>query len=275
MFNVPQSAYASTTPPAKVATGTTRKTMWQIQADPLGSGIQVVEWFIYLDASALATPVLVELLDTGNQGASGSNWTPAKMPISTLATAITATGTTSLVLATGGGANFPSGSPFTAYAFPNIGVGGGTGAEGPLTGTRELVAVSSRSTDTLTVVRNADGAGALSSIPIGSPVVGVNGQFEADITCDNAGINGFPWSSVVYQNCGFNNGTGANGTDFGSVTRTRILGMALIEPIGGIGPVQLPLGRETEVGPGDYCRIAITSTGGSVNAILGAKWTEG
>jgi hypothetical protein len=285
--NTPQYAYNSTTAPAKVATGTARKTMLQIQASPLGPPLHIIEWGVSFDDNALSTPGLVELVDTGNQGASGANWTAARMPYSTLATAISAATTTSFVLATGGGALFvpvfggtaQTISSALALVAPNIGVGGGTGAEGMLTGQSELVVITARSTDTLTVVRNVDGrAGAtsgqgLASIPIGSPIVGVSGQFQADIVNDND-QSPYPPSSVMWQNCGWNNGSGANGTDFGNVTETRYLAPpVLIEPIGTPGPIQLPLGREPELEPGSYARIVMTMAV-AANAFCWIKWAE-
>ncbi len=269
MMNIPQSAYATTTPPAKVATGTARKTMLQIQANPAGPPLRIVDWFAWFDASALAVPGLVELVDTGNQGASGSNWTAAKMPQSTVGTAITSGATTTLVLNSGGGAAFPASQDFSILAAPILTT---AGLATSLTGAREKMLVTTRSTDTLTVVRNIDAAGAQAAIPIGSPVWGLDGQFEQDIICSNSAAS-WPPSSVIAANCGFNNGSGANGTDFGSITRSRFLETAMIEPIGGLGPIQLPLSREHELAPGDFLRIVMTFAAG-VNALCGLTWAE-
>src|ERR1039458_7435820 len=106
IMNAPQYGYNSTTGPATVATGTARKTMLQIQASPLGPALRILEWGIFLNANALATPGVVELVETGNQGASGTNFQSAKMPYSVLGTAISSGSTTSFVLATGGGVLF-------------------------------------------------------------------------------------------------------------------------------------------------------------------------
>lgn len=286
IFNSPQYAYNSATGPAKVATGTSRKTMLQIQANPLGPPLRIIEWGYGGDASALQTPGTIELVETGEQGASGSNWQAAKMPYSTLATAISSGSTTSFVLATGGGVLFTpnlAGTPQTTYGStavisPNVGAGGGTGASGMLTGASEKVFISARSTDTLTVVRNIDGRASttegtgLAAIPIGSPIYGVDGQYQTDIVPDNNSL----WvpSSIVWQNSGWNNGSGSNGTDFGGVTENRYLAPPqLIEPIGGSGPILLPLGREPEIQPGFYARIVITVATG-FNAFVWLKVAE-
>src|SRR5664280_2119657 len=49
---------------AKVTTGTAIKTLLQI-ATPSTRGIQIVGWGISFDASAAATPIVCELLETG------------------------------------------------------------------------------------------------------------------------------------------------------------------------------------------------------------------
>lgn len=277
IMNAPQYGYNSTTGPAKVAAGVTaRRTMLQIQASPLGPCLRMVEWGIQFDDNALATPVLVELVETGNQGASGSNWTAAKMPFSTLGTAISSGSTTSFVLESGGGALFVpqyGGSAQTfldaillAAPLAEIGLGG------VLSGATEMVLATARSTDTLTVTRNVDGRGALSSIPVGSPIVAVEGQLQADIVGDNLGML-YPPSSVIWQNCGWNNGGGANGTDFANILQNRYLAPPqLVEPIG--GPfIQLPLGREPEVEAGNYTRIVVTAPA-AVNLSCWMKWAE-
>jgi hypothetical protein len=278
IYNGPQYGFNSTTPPAKVATGTARKTMLQLQASPLAPPLRIVEWGIMFDANALATPVLVELVETGNQGASGSNWQAAKMPISTLGTAISSGGTTTFALATGGGVLFvpqyggTSQTMLNALAIATPIVASSVGASGVLTGASELVLVTARSTDSLTVTRNVDGRGALASIPVGSPIVGVEGQLEADIVGDNLGQL-YPPPSVMWQNCGWNNGGGANGTDFSGILQNRYLAPPqAVEPIG--GPlIQLPLGREPEVEPGNYARIVVTAPA-TVNATMWIKWAE-
>jgi len=264
-MNAPQYGYNSTTGPAKVATGTARKTMLQLQANPLGPALRVVEWGVSFDASALATPGVIELVETGVQGASGTNWTAAKMPQALLSTAISSGATTSFIVATGGGALFVpqyGGSAQTmrnglAVVCPIEGAGGPTG---PFTGASELVLITARSTDTLTVTRDVDGraGGGLTSIPVGSPLTGIAGQFQEDIVTDNNGL-WWPPNMVVFQNCGWNNGGGANGTDFGSVTQNRYLApFAAMEQIGTPGPTLLPLGREPEIQPGCYARIVAT-----------------
>jgi hypothetical protein len=278
IFNGPQYGYNSTTAPAKVATGTARKTMLQIQASPLSPSLRIVEWGIMFDSPSLVAPVLVELLETGNQGASGTNWQAAKMPYSTLGTAISSGSTTSFVLATGGGALFVPQYGGSAQSFLDAlllvapVVATGVGASASLTGQSELVLATARSTDTLTVVRNADGRNALSSIPVGSPIVAVAGQLQADIVGDNLGQL-YPPPSVVWQNCGWNNGSGANGTDFANVLENRYLAPPQsIEPIGG-PQIQLPLGREPEVEPGNYARIVVTAPA-TVNCTCWIKWAE-
>lgn len=58
----------TTAGPAKVTTGTAIKTMLQIKPganDP----IRVVEWGISFDAAAMATPILIELVETGTVAA--------------------------------------------------------------------------------------------------------------------------------------------------------------------------------------------------------------
>ena len=284
--NMAQYAYNSTTGPAAVATGTTRKTMLQIQASPLGPTPRIIEWGISFNASALQATTLVELVETGTQGASGSNWTAAKMPYSTLATAISSASTTSFVLATGGGVLFVpqlAGSAQTTYGStaiicPNIGVGGGTGAQGMLTGASEMVSISARSTDTLTVVRNIDGrAGTtqgqgIATIPIGSPIYGLAGQYQKDIVPDNS-MDVYPPASLVWQNCGWNNASSAPGTDLGSITTSRYLAPPQqIEPIGG-QLIQLPLSREPEVQAGCYARVVVTG-GAASSAFMYLKIAE-
>lgn len=280
MINAPQYGYNSTTAPAKVTTGTTRRTMLQIQASPLGPNLRIVEWGIGFDATGVVAPILVELVETGVQGAAGSNWQAAKMPYSTLATAIASTATTSFVLASGGGLLFVpqyGGSAQTmtnglAVIAPNIGVAGGTGASGMLTGASEVVAVTARSTDTLTVTRNVDGRGAITTIPIGSPLIGLRGQFERDIVGDNS-ADPLP-SSVIWQNCGWSTASTAPTTDLGGVTENRYLAPPqAIEPIGGQW-IPLALGREPEVEAGKYARIVVTNTGTAVNATMYIKWAE-
>lgn len=279
IMNAPQYGYNSTTAPAKIATGNTRRTMLQIQASPLGPNLRIIEWGIFFDSASVVAPFLVELLETGTQGASGSNWQAAKMPYSTLATAIASTATTSFVLATGGGVLFVPQYGGSSQAFtnaigliaPNIGAAGGTGASGMLTGATELVAITARSTDTLTVTRNIDGRGAITTIPIGSPLIGLQGQFQRDIVADNNAH--FMPSSVVWQNCGWSTSSTAPGTDLGNVTENRFLAPPqTIEPIGGQW-IPLPLGREPEVEAGKYARIVVTAPA-TANASMYIKWAE-
>jgi hypothetical protein len=287
--NVPQYAYNSTTGPARIATGaSTRKTMLQIQANPMGPPLRIIEWGISSDASALQPPTLLELVETGVQGATGSNWTSAKMPIATLSTAITSTTQTSLALnndgTSGHGGNLFT--PFyggaaqtvtdgTALIIPIIGT---TGSKlgGPLLGgsaNTEMVLVTAISTDTLTATRNVDGRGALAAAPIGSVVMGMYGQFEWDIVPDNYSAP-YPPSSVIWQNCGWNSASTAPGTDLGSVTQQRYLAPpVLFEPIGGIGPTLLPLSREPEVQPGCFARVVVTP-GAAANVYIWLKWSE-
>jgi hypothetical protein len=148
----------------------------------------------------------------------------------------------------------------------------GTGVSGVLTGASEMVLITARSTDTLTVTRNIDGRGAIATIPVRSPLVAIDGQLQQDIVGDNNGQM-YPPSSVIWQNCGWNNGSGAASVDLGGVLVNRLLAPPqLVEPIG--GPLlQLPLGREPQIEPGNYARIVMTFAT-TVNTTCWIKWAE-
>jgi hypothetical protein len=277
IFNAPQYGYNSTTAPAKVATGATRRTMLQIQASPLGPPVRIIEWGVGFDSSSLVAPGLIELVETGNVGASGTNWVGAKMPYSTLGTAISSGATTTFALASGGGVLFVpqyGGTSQTMLNAPAIvaPIATAGGVSGVLSGASEMVLITARATDSLTVTRNIDGRGALASIPVGSPLLALDGQLQQDIVGDNSGQM-YPPSSVIWQNCGWNNGGGAASTDLGGVLVNRFLAPPqLLEPIG--GPlIQLPLGREPQVEPGNFARVVMTFPS-TVNATCWIKWAE-
>lgn len=68
LYKVTNGPMVTTAGPAKVTTGTAIKTMLQVKPganDPL----RVVEWGISFDAAALATPILIELVETGTVAA--------------------------------------------------------------------------------------------------------------------------------------------------------------------------------------------------------------
>lgn len=62
------AAFPTTAAPVKMTTGTAIKTLMQV-ATPSNQDIHVVEWGISFDGSAAATPIEVELVDTGAVGA--------------------------------------------------------------------------------------------------------------------------------------------------------------------------------------------------------------
>ena len=68
-------AVPTTAGQVKVATGAAIKTLLQI-ATPSTENLKVVEWGISFDASAAATPILVELLQTDVAATSGTSLTP-------------------------------------------------------------------------------------------------------------------------------------------------------------------------------------------------------
>jgi len=67
LYRVNNGASAAAAAPAKVATGATIKTLLQLKA--ANTGLTVVEWGISFDGSAAATPIEVELIDTGTVAA--------------------------------------------------------------------------------------------------------------------------------------------------------------------------------------------------------------
>ena len=68
LYFAQNAAYPTTASTAKMATGTSVKTLLQV-ACPSNQDIHVVEWGISFDGSAAATPVQCELIDTGTVGA--------------------------------------------------------------------------------------------------------------------------------------------------------------------------------------------------------------
>ena len=75
LYFAANGASPTTAAQVKVATGAAIKTLLQI-ATPSTTDIRVIEWGISFDASAAATPVVVELLQTDVAATSGSSLTP-------------------------------------------------------------------------------------------------------------------------------------------------------------------------------------------------------
>ena len=67
LYRVNNGASAGAAAPVKVSTGTSIKTLLQLKGN--GNGITIVEWGISFDGSAAATPIEVELCDTGTVAA--------------------------------------------------------------------------------------------------------------------------------------------------------------------------------------------------------------
>ncbi len=67
LFTIFNGAMQTTGAPTKVATGTSNKTMLQVK--PANVPLRIVEWGCSFDASAAATPGVVELIDTGTVAA--------------------------------------------------------------------------------------------------------------------------------------------------------------------------------------------------------------
>src|SRR5580704_6611957 len=77
IFWVMNAAFPTTAPPAKMATGTSTKTLLQV-ATPSTTSIQVIEWGISFDGTVVNTPVQCELVDTLAVGATSlTSVTPA------------------------------------------------------------------------------------------------------------------------------------------------------------------------------------------------------
>lgn len=67
LFTIWNGAMQTTAAPVKVATGASIKTMLQVK--PAGPPLRIVEWGASFDASAAATPGVVELIDTATVAA--------------------------------------------------------------------------------------------------------------------------------------------------------------------------------------------------------------
>ena len=67
LYRVHNATGVTTAAPVKVATGTTIKTLLQVKSS--GLPLSVIAWGISFDDSAAATPIEVELLDTGTVAA--------------------------------------------------------------------------------------------------------------------------------------------------------------------------------------------------------------
>lgn len=247
----------------KVTTGTALKTMMQLATNPVGPPIRIIEWGCSFDGTSLATPGVVELVSTGQVGATVTAYNE---PYTTVHTAIASGATTTLVVTNGSGgsgtAGFPSSAPFTIRVFPQ---GPPTAAE------RMLVTTAATGTNaSWTVVRNIDGNGALSAIAAGSPVIGELGQFFSDVSANNNGVY-IPPSSVLLN--GSTTGSGFTSSAEGTITTVRQLaGPKLIQPTN-LYEAQYPLAREPEVAPGDVVRIRMTF-GAAINALCYIIWAE-
>jgi hypothetical protein len=68
LFVAYNAAAPTTAAPVKMTTGTSVKTLLQV-ATPSTTSIVIVEWGISFDGSAAATPIEVELVETGSVGA--------------------------------------------------------------------------------------------------------------------------------------------------------------------------------------------------------------
>lgn len=75
LYFVANGASPTTASQVAVATGTNIKTLLQV-ATPSTTDIKVIEWGISFDASAAATPGIVELIQTDVAATSGTSLTP-------------------------------------------------------------------------------------------------------------------------------------------------------------------------------------------------------
>jgi len=67
LYRVNNGASAGAAAPVKVTTGTSIKTLLQLKGN--GNGLTIIEWGISFDGSAAATPIEVELCDSGTVAA--------------------------------------------------------------------------------------------------------------------------------------------------------------------------------------------------------------
>lgn len=248
-FNGAQPTTAEGT---KVTTGTSLKTMMQIQANPSGPPLRIIEWGCSFDGSAAATPGTVELIETGTVGATVTAY---KMPVTYVTTAISSGATTTLVVnaVNGFGAS-------NSYSIIVV---------NPIAGTRELMEVTAgANTTSWTVTRNLDGRGAIASFPVNSPVYGYEGAaFQSDIAQQNS-QHDFPYSSVALAGT-----SGFTSTAEGSITELRYLAPPQLVAPTNQDIMQMPLAREAEVRPGCYARIRM-HFGAAINAFCYICWAE-
>ena len=78
LFLIPNGAMPTTAAPVAVTTGTAIKTMLQVKP-VAGISLYVVEWGFSFNASALAVPIVVELLTTGTVAATVTAHTEANI----------------------------------------------------------------------------------------------------------------------------------------------------------------------------------------------------
>lgn len=67
--------------------------------------------------------------------------------------------------------------------------------------------------------------------------------------------------------------TGYTGSAEGTITATRVLDHAMVQPTGERAMLR-PLGQEWSVAPSDFLRVRVTAAA-AVNAVCWVEWTEG
>ena len=234
---------------AKVFTGTTLKTILQVAP---AIGFEVVEWGISFDGQSAALPGQVELVEVDVPSTGG---TAVFIPASTVATGISSTGTTSLVVTTalqGTNAAYQIGT----MAFPQPSSPGAGGQE-------QMQVTAGGGTTSMTVVRGVNDTQPLSSIPAGTFVYALPGTGAYS---DVVPLSAQPAADPLYALLTIP-GTGATGFNFssyGSPTRGRVLDQQLLPPT---APYVKQFGYERgpQINPGRYLQIRCTFQAG-VNA---------
>lgn len=253
-FSALSAAQPTTAAPVAISlSASALKVIQQIHAPYDGPPLRITEWGCAFNSPTPGTGMALELVEVNVGATSGTAY---NVPYTRLNTAISSSGTTTIV-------------PFSNAGFP----GSGNYLAQAMTEIFEVTA--GQGSNSWTVVRGVNG-GALSAIPTQTPIVGV-GCPPGDIIPDNTTGLLVPSRIAAQQYFDVLNSLPVSGFGFstqGSPTVVRELTAPIVSPTGSY-VAQQPLGREPEVTPGNFAQIRVTTASGETPGVVSwIKWAE-